>query len=192
MSRKRRKYEQNLHPADGYLERMTYRDLKKECIARGMDFDKVLSGDFIALSTFFRKEFYADVQRDLLDDFDDYQENLIRDAMEDKDQNPDDIIYSSLRLGFIAEKDEDGNVVRRKRSKMLIKKKRVKRERTNDNIFKGTKKALTFELQQRGLIKEEVIKKVRAQFSDASEKSIGIWFNRSKKLHRAKGIPKEA
>lgn len=189
MSRKRRKFEQNLHPADGHLEKMTYKSLKKECIVRGMDFDDVLEGDFISLSSYFRKEFYSDVNRTLLDEFDDWQEKLIKDHLENSENNADDLIHPSLRLGFIAEKDEDGNVIRRKRSKMLIKAKRKKRERTKDNIFKGTKKALTFELQQQGKTKPEVLKLVKEQFPDAVDKSITIWFNRSRKKH-AKGISK--
>ena len=42
---------------------------------------------------------------------------------------------------------------------------------------------MTFELQQQGKTKVEVIEIIKEEYPDASEKSIGIWFNKSRKLH---------
>lgn len=181
MARKR-KFEREISDVDKFIGPLKYKDLKRECIIRGMEFDEVLSGSLPHLTNWLRFNFIVAPKYELLDSFDDYQEKLIREAMEAKGQDPDDVIHPSLRLGYIAERDEDGNVIKKKRVRTIFKKKRKKRERTDQGIFSGTKKALTFELQKQGLTKEEVIKKVIEQFPDASEKSIGIWFNKSKKL----------
>ena len=184
MARKKRKFEMNLPAADRFLGNLKYKDLKRECVVRGMEFDKVLKGGIPQLSNWLRNHFIDTIKPELLDAFDDYQENLVREAVEAKGEDPNHVIHPALRLGFIAERDEDGVVTKRKRARMIIKRKKKRRERTTDGIFQGTKKALTFELQQQGLDKAEVIIKVMEQFPDASEKSIGIWFNKSRKLHK--------
>lgn len=185
MARKKRKFEMNLPDADRFLGNLKYKDLKRECVIRGMEFDKVLKGGIPQLSNWLRNHFIDTIKPELLDAFDDYQENLVREAVEAKGEDPNHVIHPALRLGFIAERDEDGVVTKRKRARMIIKRKKKRRERTTDGIFQGTKKALTFELQQQGLDKAEVIIKVMEQFPDASEKSIGIWFNKSRKLHKS-------
>ena len=187
MSRKRRKYEMNLHPADGHFRNMKYKDIKRECVVRGMPFQEIVEGDIIKLYHFFKDHFYDDINHNLLDKFDDWQEEKVKGAMEKKGESDNVIgllVHPSLRLGYVAEKDEEGNITKRKRAKMITKRLKKKRERTLDNIFKGTKKAYTFELQQQGKSKAEVIKIVMEKFPDASEKSISVWFNKSKKLHK--------
>ena len=181
MARKRRKFEMNAHPADGHLMKMKFKDLKRECVIRGMLFEDVIESTQPTLANFFRTHFYEDVQHDLLDEFDDWQEDEIKKAVLAKGGDPSDIIHPSLRLGFIAERDEDGNVTKRKRARTIVKKKKKRRERTAQGVFSGTKKALTFQLQKDGHDKKTVTKMVLGQFPDASEKSISIWFNKSKK-----------
>jgi len=185
MARKKRKFERDIPDADKFIGQLKYRDMKRECIIRGMDYDKVLSGTIPKLTNWLRNHFHDELQHTLLNEFDLYQEDLIRVAMLAKGQNPDDVIHSALRLGYIAEVDDEGNVIKRKRVRTLIRKKKKRRERTGDGIFQGTKKALTYSLQQEGKDKKEVIAMVMEQFPDASEKSIGIWFNKSRKLHRS-------
>jgi len=180
---RKRKFEKNITDVEKFIGPLKYKDLKRECIIRGMEFDDVLSGDIIILTNWLMSNFkVANLRYELLDAFDDYQERLIRESMEAKGQDPEDVIHPSLRLGYIAEKDEDGNVIKKKRVRTIFKKKRKKRERTAEGVFSGTKKALTFKLQKEGLEKAEVIKRVLKEFPDASEKSIGIWFNKAKKL----------
>lgn len=183
MGRKRRKYENNIPDADKFIQKLKYRDLKRECVIRGMEFDKVISGDIPKLTNWLRNHFKDTVHHELLDAFDDYQDGLVKESVESKGQDPSILLHPSLRLGYIAERDEEGNVTKRKRVRTLMKKKKKRRERTDDGIFKGTKKAMTFELQQQGKSKSEVIGIIKEQFPDASEKSIGIWFNKSRKLH---------
>ena len=183
MARKTRKFEREAHPADGHLRNMKYKDLKKECVARGMRFEEVINGTIHELSNWFREHFYDDVVTSRLDEFDDWQEEQIRIAYKEKGADPNDVIHPALRLGFIAERDDEGNTTKRKRSKMLIKKRKKKRERTTDGIFNGTKKSLTYQSQKEGKTKEQTIKIVMGQFPEASEKSIGIWYNKARKLH---------
>lgn len=184
MSRKRRKFEMNIPDADKYMSNLKFKDLKRECVIRGMEFEAVVSQGVIHLSNWLRTNFMVVPKHELLNAFDEWQEEQIRIAMRAKSQNPEEIIHSSLRLGYIAETDEDGNVTKRKRVKTVIRKRKKKRDRTSDGIFQGTKKAFTFTLQQQGFSKEEVIKKVKEQYPEASEKSVGIWFNKSRKLHK--------
>ena len=184
MSRKRRKYEMNLHPADGHFRNMKFKDLKRECVIRDMPFPLVLSSDVTQLYHYFKDHFYDDLNHKLLDDFDDWQEEKIKEVLESKGEDASILIHPSLRLGYIAEKDEEGNTIKKKRARTVIKKLKRKRERTKDNIFQGTKKAYTFELQQKGKTKDEVIKEVMLKFPEASSKSISIWYNKSKKLHK--------
>lgn len=171
----------NITVADKFIGNLRYRDMKKECVIRGMDFDKVIEGSIPGLTNWLRAHFNNTSQYELLDIFDDYQENLIKGFLKEKGKNEDFLIHPSLRLGYIAEKDEDGNVIKRKRVKTIVKKKKHKRERTSQGIFSGTKKALTYQLQKEGLDKKEVVKKVLEEYPDASIKSIGIWFNKSRK-----------
>lgn len=174
-----------LHPADKEITNMRYRDLKRACIVRGMGFQELLEGDFTVLRGFFKENYYNKINPKLLDDFDDYQEAEIIKHKEKKGVPVEDWVTApELRLGFIGERGENGEVITTKRVKGITKKKKVKRERTVGNVFAGTKKALTFELQQKGLEKAEVIKKVIEAFPDASEKSISIWFNKSKKIKK--------
>ena len=186
MSRKRRKYEQNLHPADGHFQNMKFKDLKRECVIRNMPFPLVLSSDVTVLYYYFKEHFYDNLNHKLLDEFDDYQEAKIKEVLTAKGEDSSLLIHPSLRLGYIAEKDDEGNTIKKKRARTVIKKLKRKRERTGDNIFQGTKKAYTFELQQKGKSKEEVTKEVMSKFPEASEKSISIWYNKSKKLHKIK------
>lgn len=184
MSRKKRKFEINIPDSDKFIGKLKYKDLKRECVIRAMDFDKVISGTVPSLSNWLRNHFIDTIHYELLNDFDNYRENLIRETMEARGEDPGVMLHPTLRLGYIAEKDEDGNIIKRKRVKTIVRRRKKKRERTEDGIFKGTKKAFTFELQQSGLPKDEVINKVMAQFPDASEKSISIWYNKSRKIHK--------
>lgn len=183
MSRKR-KFERNISEVAKYLGQLTYRGLKRECVIRGMNFDDILNGSIPILTNWLHKNFNEEITYEKLDNFDDHQEKLVKESMLDKGQDSTHFFHPSLRLGYIAERDEDGNVIKRKRVRTVIKRKKKKRERTNSGIFKGTKKAYTFELQQRGYEKPKVIKMVLEKFPEASEKSIGIWFNKSRKLKK--------
>lgn len=155
---------------------LTYKDLKKECIQRGMPFLDVLSGDFPRLTHWLLNNLHRPFDDTLLDGFDDYQDNIL------KANGKQELIHTSLRLGYLGERDESEPVVKKDKT---IKEKKPPREKTEGGLFKGTKKAYTFELQLKGKTVQEVIIKVKRKFPDAVEKSIKIWYNKSKKLNGA-------
>ena len=129
MSRKKRKFEMNIPDVDKFTGNLKYKDLKRECVIRGMEFDQILNGSVLSLHSWLGNHFNDTIHYELLDAFDDYQEDLIKKAVNAKGQNPDDIIHPALRLGYIAERDDEGNVIKRKRARTIIKRKKHKRER---------------------------------------------------------------
>lgn len=178
---RKRKFEKQMTTADKYIKGLKFKDLKRECVVRGMPFNDVISGGIPKLTGWLWKNFNENIQHQKLDEFDDWQEQQIKDLLESRGEINDSLFHPSLRLGYIAEKDEEGNTLKRKRVKTIVGKKRNKRERTTNNLFKGTKKAYTFELQQSGLSKEKVVELVKERFPEAIEKSIHIWYNKSRK-----------
>lgn len=184
MARKKRKFERDIDPVTKYINGLKYKQLKVECIIRGMSFEEVLGKSVYDLNSWVAKNFTNKIDHSLLDKFDDWQDGVVKKIVKNKSKSSKVIVHPSLRLGYIAEKDDEGNVVKRRRVKTIFKKEKKKRERTKDGIFTGTKKAYTFQLQQEGLPKEEVIKMVIDKFPDASQKSINIWFNKSRKLNK--------
>lgn len=179
---KKPKYRQNENPADKYIQSLNLKQLKRECVIRGLHFELVISESIPGLSNWFREHFGEKIDYNRLNEFDLWVESKLRAELGGSEENIEPYFHPALRLGYIAEQDKHGNVIKRKRARTLVKKKKKKRERTKDNIFSGTKKALTYELQKKGLTKIEVTQKVIETFPDASEKSISIWFNKAKKL----------
>lgn len=171
------------------LSNMTVRDIKREAIALGMPFPEIITSGIPNLSNYIQKHFYEEKDYSLLDKFDDWHEEEIRKAVKargGKRKEAEELIHPMLRLGFIGERDEDGTIITTRKIKGCntpneggIRKVRMK---TSQNIVMGTKKAYTFELTNEGLEKKEVIKKVKAKYPEASDKSIGIWYNKAKKL----------
>lgn len=171
---KKRKFEDLMTPQEKELVNFKLKDLKRACIIRGLKFGRAVRWDVHKLSSWFLLFYYNDIKYDRLNKFDDWVEVSL------KKRGKLDLIHPQLRLGFIGEKDEDGKVTKVKRVKGL-KKRKTRRARTPQGVFQGTKKAYTMELVAKGLSKERVVRKVLRKFPDASEKSIGIWFNKANK-----------
>ena len=156
------------------ITEMTYRDLKKAAVSRGLEFESAVKFDFPALHSWLDKTWNNPIDIDLLDDFDNYIETELLTI------GRQDLIHPQLRLGYIGEKsDEEGNIKIKKPKVERVKK--PKREKTDTGLFVGTKKALTYQLQKEGVDLATTITKVLEQFSDASEKSIKIWWKKSQK-----------
>lgn len=161
---------------------MTYKTLKRNVVVRGMPFNEVVGGTFPALQNWFHHNRNNNVDTDLLDQYDEWIEAQL------KERGADYLIHPQLRLGYIGEKDDEGNVVKIKRVKG-IKKKKKKREKTEDGIFKGTKKALTFQCEKEGMTMEDTIEKVKKSFGEISLKSVKIWYKKSQKLRGDESKP---
>ena len=157
---------------DIYLKDMRLRDLQREAILRGMDFQDMVSSSVLQLSTWLINNWGEVRQRELLDEFDSWMDGKL------KESGNDDLIHPMLNLGFNPTEEEGKKKTKRIKG---IRKEPVRKERTTEGVFKGTKKALTFELTKKGLDKTEIVKQVMESFPDAKEKSIIIWHNRMRK-----------
>lgn len=152
----------------------TYKEIKRHCILRGMEFTKVIGGSVPNLSNWLVKNAVVQENPELLELFDDWVESqLIKDGKEY-------LVHPSLRLGYVGNRSEKEEV--KPKVKLEIKPKIKKlREKDSSGLYKGTKKSYTFELQRKGKTVQQVIVKVLRKFPEAKEKSIKIWFNRSRK-----------
>lgn len=164
---------------------MNNKDIQRNCIIRGMPFDIHVKASTPEKVNWLMANFRNTINPALLDQYDDWMEAEIKAAVRARGGTKKEwgiLVKPEFRLGYFGEKDDEGNVVSTKRVPG-IKKPKLKRVKTEDGIFQGTKKAYVFSLQKEGFSKKGVLKRVLAQFPEASEKSVGIWFNQAKKKH---------
>ena len=167
----------------GRHDKKTYRELKREAVIRGMAFQDVVESDVHGLTTYINTS-NAKPNISLIDKFDDWVDAQLEQLGYGKDNA---MRHPHLRLGFIGEKDEEGNIKSHKRVKGLTKPKKEKKERDEGGLYKGTKKAYTFELARRGKTLEKTIARVIKKFPDAKDKSISIWHRTAlRELKKAK------
>lgn len=161
-------------PIHQILSKMRYRDLQRACISRGMKFDDMVNTDIIGLQSYLFHEWHRDADLTLLDKFDEWRKEYL-----EKKHGPGEPF---VRLGYLGKSNEDGGDKEKKpiREKAPKKPKR-ERDETLGSIYKGTKKALTFQSIQEGKTIEETIKIVISTFPDALDKSIKIWAKRAAK-----------
>lgn len=153
---------------------LTLKDIKREVVARGMNFTEVLSLDIPRLSRWLVDNVLVKKDDSLLDKFDDWMDaELIKRGRED-------LVHRSFRLGYIGERSDDDEKIK---TPKVIKEKKPPREKNELGLYKGTKKAYTFELQGKGKSLQQVITKVTRKYPGSQEKSIKIWYNKSKKLN---------
>lgn len=183
MARKKPQYLKAMGHAHRLLEKFTVKDLQRASVIRGIDFQEMVNMCIPDLSAWFIKNFTNKIDKSRLDDYDDWIAKRVTESMKGKGSTEEDIstiLNPTLRLGFIAEKDADGKVIKTKKPRGFSKPK-IKRERTKDGIYTGTKKALVFDCVRDGLSKEQTLEKLTEHFEDINAKSIGIWYNRAKK-----------
>lgn len=153
------------------------RDLQRHAIVRGMEFEKLATLDVPNLQAWVIRHHHLPIQAELLDKYDDWKEAYLKSR-----GMGDEMFHPDLRLGFTAEKDEEGNILKTKRGLKGIKKpKKPKTERTAEGLFTGTKKALTFDLVKKGLSNSQITSEVTSKFPEAKDKSITIWIKRARK-----------
>lgn len=159
---------------------LNYRELQRACVARGMEFEKVVSGDVLRLHSWLYT--HSDNSQDLtlLDVFDEWK---VQQLKETGNYDPDSpIFHPDLRLGFIGKRDAQGNIESSKKPRLkgLEKKVKKKKERIEGSkVIKGTKKGMTYILTKEGLSLDKIKKKVLDKYPDANEKSIAIWYKRA-------------
>lgn len=154
----------------------TYKELKREAVIRGMPFPDVVESDVWRLIAFINNS-NNKPNISLVDEFDKWADIQLEMAGYEKGSP---LRSSNLRLGFIGEELDNGQV-KVKRIKGIPKPRKEKKERDENNLYKGTKKSYAFELANRGFTLERVIRRVLKKFPDAKEKSIKIWFRQAVK-----------
>lgn len=158
--------------AETFLKKMTFRTLQKECIIRGMEFQKVVDNGYFGLSSFFAKHMNDKQDESLLVKYDNWLEERLKER--DLDET---FFHSSLRMTYVAPESEDG------KKPVVMKAEGISKKKKKDGKKpKGiTKKARTLELVSEGYEREETIEKILSEFPDAKVKSIKIWYNKAKK-----------
>lgn len=161
------------------LKNFKHKDLQRACVVRGLPFPDVVGFTTPALSNWFMAHFSNGQDPNLLNMFDAWVEEELRKLGREEE---DPIMSPCLRLGYIGEVDEETGKPIIKRLRNIKRPEKEKREREPvTNIFKGTKKALTFQCAKEGIPISETITKVTQAFPEAVEKSIKIWYGRAKK-----------
>lgn len=168
------------------LSKMNHRDVQRACIARGCPFELVVSLDVPGLQGWFTKHRDRTQDLNLLNEFDMWKEQIFKELGYKKG---DPMFHPNLRLGYIGTKDEEGNTLTTKKPRGLGLAKKTKKKRERDEatgLFAGTKKALTFDCQRKGKTLEETVEIVMEKFPEAQEKSINIWYKKSRKQQSQK------
>lgn len=167
-------YEKKLKKIRENLATLRYIDLQRTCIIRGIDFDHLVNCDIGGLHTWVINHWEDPIIQDRLHQFDQWRMDKMKEI--GKEGEP------FIRLGFIGEENEETGDIEINKPKRISKPVNPKRERDNETgIFKGTKKALTFQCIKEGKTVEETIQIVMAQFPDAKDKSIKIWVKKAAK-----------
>ena len=168
----------NFSAAEKELTQMKYRDLKIACIVRGMLFEDVVEGTYPSLSSWFVKNYTEKSSKKRLEQFDDW----VTEKLMERGHAADSPLVQ-FRLSTVV--DEQDNISIRTKSlkhAQVKKEKKPKRERdTTHNIFKGTKKALTFDCASKNMNIADTIARVLLEFPEAQEKSIKIWYKKALK-----------
>lgn len=176
---KKRKFIANMSPAEKEASQMKWIDLQRACISRGMSFDQYLRSNHAQLVDYFVRFYHNKMDNTRLDAFDE----MVQEEMRKKGQDE-----PFIRLGYIGETDDQGNITMFKRIKKHKKPKSTKKRERNEKhgIWKGTKKELTYQCATEGIPLKETIERVMSKFPDAKEKSIGIWYKRCLKGNESK------
>ena len=161
------------------LTRGTCKDLKRQAITLGMPFPDACGSSIGGLINYINRPDNPEPNPELINEYDKWLLN----QLDDMGVPADDPIRSSrLRLGFISEENENGEITKKKRVPGISKSKfRKPRERDEFNLLKGTKKSYTFELTKKGYDLERIIRRVQKKFPEANEKSIKLWSRAAQK-----------
>lgn len=152
---------------------LTLKGLKYEVISRGMPFDDVLAFSIPDLSNWLHNNYTNEIDIDRVAEYDDYIEDILKGLGSE--------IYPTLRLSYVGDKAEDFKALDVVPKKDRPKKEKVPKEKTEQGIYSGTKKALTYQCQKEGKTIDETLTIVKETFEDASDKSIKIWFRKAGK-----------
>lgn len=177
---KRLNHEKKVEKINSKLLQMRYADLQRACITRGMDFDLMASSDIGKLQSWVINNWDNIENTQLLHDFDQWRADYLK-GMGKTDE-------PFVRLGYVGETDpETGDIEILKPKK--VRESNTKREKDDGmGIYKGTKKALSYQCVKEGKTVEETITIVKAAFPEAIDKSIKIWMKKAKEKLAAENV----
>lgn len=164
--------------ANAFLERLKIVDLKRQAIIRGCPFEVVSNGSVHPLQSFIIANFHVVGNKDLLTEYDNWAQEKLKDLNIELFGRPE--TPRELRLGSF----EDPITKEVKPVKVKgVKAVKVPVERNSFGIIKGTAKAYTFYLVEKGFTLDKVLTRMaaREKFTNISPKSISIWYKRAKK-----------
>ncbi len=164
------------------LYSMKHRELQRACIVRGMPSEDVVKSDHHKLVSFFMANYERTQDESLLALHDDW----VEDELQKRGYKKGDVLLSpALRFSYVGDIETMEKPITPKpeshAAKPEKKEKSVIDEKTG--VRQGTKKALTFELTLQQLEIAEIIKRVKAKFPEAEDKSIKIWVKKCKNNH---------
>ena len=160
----------------GGLHNMTYKDLKRRAIALGMDFEAAASASVWDLQSYLLNSTNSP-DPSLIDGYDDWVDS----ELAKRGYKKGDALRSpQLRLGYLGENEEGEPVVKKIRGLP----KRKSREKTPEGYWKGTKKAYTLELTQKGLDIERIIRRVTKKYPEAKPRTIKSWYRKFKSKNK--------
>lgn len=161
-------------PEEEFIATHKYPDLQKACIVRGIDFDELVQGTYFLLSSWLRKNWYNPIKLEKLAEFDEWRLKIMKSF--GREDEP------FIRFAHIPENLEE--VIANKTLKVKEKSDKPKRVLDEDlGVMGGTKKHLTYNCQKTGKTVQETIDIVKLKFPDAQDKSISIWWKRSRKAN---------
>lgn len=170
-------------PAMAELQTLNHKALVRAVVSMGMPFEEVIESSDLTKGNWFLRNWYTS-HRDpkLIDDFDRWRHKIFKQNGKTRKKDPY-MFDPRLNYGFIAEVSSKGEVTKERRIRGHSKKLKIKKREKDKafKIFKGTKKALTFDCAARNIDINETIKIVKEQFPEAIDKSIKIWYSRASK-----------
>jgi len=171
--------------ADRFLGRLKIRDLKRQCIIRGMPFEEVSQGYVPQLQSFFMKNFHVEGKKSLLTEYDLWAETKFAKLNVSLYGHPE--TPAELRMGTFNEVEgvTGEKEVKEKQIKGLVKEKKIT-EKNNFGVRVGTAKAYVSHLVDKGKSLEVIKSRLEIRFPGKSEKSIDIWYKKFIKIKNAK------
>lgn len=164
------------------LAHMKHKDLQRECVLRGLQFEKIVEFDHHALSNWFYHNFESPSDLARLTLYDIWMEEQLQAKGYKKG---DAALAPCFRLGFTPDLEsitpKTPGVQKQIVQAVDTQPKEVKPKRVVDaetGVYSGTKKNLTYKLTDEGMELDKIVEKVLELFPEAQEKSIKIWHKR--------------
>lgn len=160
------------------LEKMSYRDIKRQAISLGMPFPDATAATVHDLTSYT----YHSTQKknmDLVIEYDKWMDHQLELAGYAED---DPMRHYQLNLSYVGE-DAMTNIPKMSKKPKTPREAKPPREKDTDGLWKGTKKSYTFELTKKGYDLGRITRRVVKKFPDANPSSIKQWHKKAIKTY---------